>query len=246
MQDHVKFPVNFGRRDCDRLLSYAIQDADHTREEAFHFLWNIWMDFAMARTDRRNIGHLPVESSPHTRILEEYCGWKGRSGELVTLAIESGFMALEESEDTFWLVCTDFFPLNEELDVNRISAQKKGAYVRHARRAIKEGDAMAGDLFKIMEIRGQKGLLDKFPEESRRHCVSIITSISRVLGLPSVTEGVLNDECLSMSYDIICHHDPDTIERVFMWLMANRAESSIPKREDLILRNFKSYIEKSQ
>jgi hypothetical protein len=175
-------PINFGHRQCDRLLVRALAtNPGRERETVLWMMFLCWQDYATAREDRRNV---PLDASlravsPSIVILEEFIGWKAEAGGFVAAAIEAGFFLLTPvTDDEAELILTDFFPANAV--ASNLTNSERGGVSKAFNTGMARAEVAAADQLKL--FKAQPGpLLPDASEREIKAAILFVHSISQAL-----------------------------------------------------------------
>jgi hypothetical protein len=238
----LSLPLNFGHRQCDRLLVLSFAASEHER---FKILWmalRVWQDFATAREDRREVPADPAArtSSPAVQILEDYIQWDGEKGRFVEEGIKAGFFLLSPiSEQTAELILADFFPANASS--RQVSVSQLGGIGKRYANVLLRAEASASDqlqLFKAQNVQPVEGASPKELKEATKLIHSICLALMRVAPKSEEWKGVLLEKAVTLVRD----HSPDERESVLRWFIGNRSDQRIAQRTDLVLDQFPTFI----
>lgn len=239
---NLTVPVNFGHRQCDRLLYLKLATTDHSRASIFHMMFLVWQDFATAREDRRRV---PAEEAaratcPTVSILEEYIGWTSAPGGFITAAITAGFFILTpvapgEAE----LVLTDFFPANA--GSTRIGNSELGGIGKSYKRLHTLAEIAAVDQLRLFESTG--GLtLEGVTDRQKKTALQLIHGICMALKRQKPADETWKTSLIGKSLEILGRTTDEQRVAVVKWFMKNRDSQRIGLRLDLVLDQFESFI----
>lgn len=242
-------PVNFGERQCDRMLLSKLRTSESNAEWRSYLLWmmlQVWRDFAIARDDRRLV---PKDERARRQcdavlILEEYCGWNGDPGKFVQAAIDCGFFQLvsvdaENSE----LVLVDFFPANHAA-AREITSSKLGGIsksINIARRAAQEQSTEQLGLFE----RTNDPVLKEHGKDRVMSALFLVCQICRILGWKSPESAQWRDSLTVKALAVLDSTTELERELACKWFVANRKSQEIPTRIDFVLDKFGEFVTKA-
>ncbi len=232
-------PLNFGHRQCDRLLVRSLAP----KVERDSVLWKallIWQDYATAREDRRQVPADPAARATcaAVAILEEFIGWEGESGGFVEPAIQSGFFMLTPvSEHVSDLVLTDFFPANAS--AVRVTNAQAGGVGRSMNKIAERAEIAASDQLKLFE---RDGSLPQMDANRARAALKLIHSICLALKRQSPVDDTWKNTLIPLAAEVIREVPAHERDCVLRWFIANRQDQRIPLRLDFVLQQFKTFI----
>lgn len=235
----LSLPIDFGRRQCDRLLVRNLAKGD----DRGSILWQallIWQDYATAREDRRQVPADPVARAKcdAVAILEEFIGWTGGAGEFIESAINAGFFLLTPVNGQVCdLVLTDFFPANANFA--KLSNSEVGGVGKSFSRVKRDAELAASDQLKLFEREGGLGGLD---ENKARAALRLINAICNSLKRQFPVDDTWKSVLIPKACEIIRQVPEADRECVFKWFIKNRSSQRIPLRLDFILDQFKDFI----
>lgn len=235
-------PINFGHRQCDRVLIRALAAFNLDREAILWKMFLVWMDFGTAREDRRNVPADPADraASATVAVLEEFIGWKLKPGEFVKAGIDSGFFLLTPvSEDLSELILADFYPANAS--ATTLTNSEAGGISKSLRGVKLKAEAAASDQLTLFRSTG--GIpVEGVTEKQVKQALLLVHSICQSLKRASPTDEVWRQTILAKALDLIKETDESERESVIRWFIKNRSSQRIPIRLDLVLDQFKSFI----
>jgi len=239
---NLTVPVNFGHRQCDRLLYLKLATTDHTRASIFHMMFLVWQDFATAREDRRRV---PADGKaraacPTVSILEEYIGWSREPGGFIAAAIDSGFFMLTPvSPVEAELVLADFFPANS--NSTRIGNSELGGIGKSYKRLHTLAEIAAVDQLRLFEATG--GLsLEGVNDRQKKTALQLIHGICLALKRQKPSDETWKTSLIGKAVEILGRTTDEQRVAVVKWFMKNRHSQRIGLRLDLVLDQFESFI----
>lgn len=238
MSAEVRYPITFLQRDCDRLLGAAL--APHcggsTKRAAYH-LYRMWHDYAVNGTDRREITAEEAAECQTALVIELASEWEGPRGVLVMEAIKAGFLKVVEGEKPS-LQLAGFYPLNSPASRN---AQRKGAYQRSVRGALRKASHDADNQVELWE-QASSELAHAMEPGLRKQAVALVLQVCRCRMCPPPKEQAWQAGLLKTAADLIVTRSQDELDAVMRYVVENRASVELPYRPDLILADFKKYL----
>ncbi len=240
----VKYPESFLSRPCDRRFLALVGD----RVQGALCAYRIWADYSIGSSDRRRLSE-PLDggkvscSDREVLIMEEFCDWDGARGGLVRAAVDSGFLTLVEAGGGVDLVCTGFYPLNSK---SALSMQQKGAYANAVSRANKKADKTSAEQMDIFERNGHEVSKVELSDGQKREAIKLVQILGRVMRLKELASSDWRASLVEEASAVCGKYLVAEREMVFRWLMMHRADAEIPKRVDLILKNFADYMERAR
>jgi hypothetical protein len=235
----VSYPQSFLHRPEDRSFLMELKAAGCDENAARLMLYRIWADYATGGSDRRPVDLSDLAQDRQVRVLESFCEWTGKSGDMVRLGIASGFLRTEPSAGGGdMLICTGFYPINSNWNAKGNSFQRRGAYTRILAANLKESLRSADEREELWSRSGG-GAFKDIPAESRREALVFINRICRALKIPAPADSVLAaGGVFNLAVQAIQTHSVKSIDSTLMWLLSNRGAQSIPDRIDAILREW--------
>ena len=244
MSAAICYPMSFLERPEDRSLLGELGSAGVSAEVARLTLYLIWKDFATGGGDRRKIAEGQLAGDRQVRVLESYCGWKGGEGELVRMAIDSGFLSLgTEGEDRF-LVCTGFFPLNSAFSGKGTGFQRRGGLTR----ALRSQDKRAGEEAKkhndLLSRSSVPGFSD-VPAEDREQALTFIHRVCRARAINVPSDGLLAGGVFRMAVECARATSPEDAQNTLIWILSKRNSPDLSNRLDALLREWPTLVKRA-
>jgi hypothetical protein len=244
----LTLPLNFGERQCDRLLLSRLKSThpDGARADSVQWLmFLIWKDFGIARDDRREVPlEVPARAGSDTvLILEQYCGWWGAQGAFVEAAIATGFFNLVPIDAaTADLILVDFFPANHS-DARDVSNSARGGIrkgVNLARRAAESDTKEQLHLF----LQSGHSLMNSHNLNDLKLALLFVHQVCNLLRRPKPSVGEWQAALVVKALDVLAATSDREREAAFQWFVKNRASQEIPLRLDFVIDGFPGFVEK--
>jgi len=261
----LHFPIDFERREDARRFCRAIGDAD----KALAYLFRMWVDWATTGVDYRELRDLPARAEGElpeatmivwnecelTFIIEDFCGWTGKPGELLGNALAAGVLRLErrgmDGFGTEGLVLNNFWQFNSHLSPHHKTMQQKGAIARNARRTAKEIEVEAAHQVDVIKGRGKQFALpldvQATPDETKK-AVALIMMIDRACGKPlrKSSEYTQNEQLMINALNVVRGVPREDIEKVYEYVIANRDNPRLGKIPGRIIEHFGEHLGKAK
>lgn len=237
----VAYPTSFLERPEDRSFLIELEFASIPKETARLILYRIWSDFATGGSDRRKIEAENLAEDRQVRVLENYCEWTGGPGELVRMAVASGFLTIINGDSGKHLICTGFYPINSAFNAKGRSFQRRGGLSRvlNAQSQAAQGDA--DDFEKLWERTGNP--FQDVPPEICRRAILLISNITRALGLKNPTNEELKTGIMRMAIEIVQSTNEKDVSETLLWLLSKRKDPEmVNARLDTVLRQFPNHL----
>ncbi len=241
----VKYPENFLSRPCDRDFLSRFEN----KKEASYYAYRLWADFNTGNSDRRKLdkqldGGVPSAGDRNILILEEFCDWAGKRGDLIADAVRSGFLEIDTDEaDCCHLVCADFYPLNNRAGM---SMQRKGAFTQALSKASADAGKLAVDQMNLFGATKHAVSEMQITDQVKQDAVDFVMVVCRVMRFDNLAATDWTTQLVLDAADIVSRYTDAERKNTFIWLMAHRADSDIPKRADLVIKNFDDYNAKAR
>jgi hypothetical protein len=254
MTPALHIPVDFERREDVRRFCRAIGDAD----KGLAYLFRMWIDWATAGHEFRKIRDLPASGDiawdelELTYIIEDFCGWTGKTGELLGKAMASGVMRLERRDlggfGSEGLVLDAFWQFNSHLSPTHKTMQQKGAIAKHARKAVDETHSAASHQVDLIEGRGRQFALPldaKVTSEETKNCVALIMVLDRACNKPlrKSLEYTQNESLMTSALHVVRKFSKEDIDAVHEYIIANRDNPRLGKIPERILERFGEHLD---
>lgn len=240
----ICYPTSFLERNTDRSFLIELGVAGVSKPEAKLILYRIWADYGTSGSDRRPVNPGDLSNDRQVLIIEQFCDWSGRRGDLVRMAIESGFLKLESGDGGAVLVCDGFYPINSAWSSTGRSFQRRGAYSK----VLKKQQEEAVEMVKRQEELFQRTASSHFTgmsAEERTAGRMLITGICRALGVNTPKDDVLDAGPMRMAVEIVKERDDAQVREVLLWMLSQRKSGTIPvDRIDAVLREWPEYVRK--
>jgi hypothetical protein len=242
----VSYPQSFLHRPEDRSFLMELSAAGLSAAESCCILYRIWADFSTGGSDRRPVDAENLAADRQVRVLESFCEWKGVPGEMVRLAVMSGFLRVEPAPaGGSLLVCNGFYPINSNWNAKGNSFQRRGAYTRILGADLKKSLQSAQEREELWSRTGG-GVFKDLPAETRREALVFINRVCRALKMTVPADSVLSTAGLfSLAVTCIQSHSVKSIDNTLMWLLSNRTGQAVPDRLDAILRDWPALTQKA-
>jgi hypothetical protein len=241
----ICYPRSFLERPEDRRFLMELKHLEAPEDSARLYLYRLWADYATGGSDRREITHPEAEIGKDgaVRLLEDFCGWVGVSGDLVRAALAAGFLSIDSRDGKRALVCTGFFPINSAWCRDGKSMQKKGGLARAAQnqKRATERDAAARETLWLR----RNDEFDVTPEQ-RGAALRFVMRLCRAVNLATPDDEALRAGPFRKAAEILDRADEATVERTLLWLISNRSEPDIPQRIDQLLRGWDTFVSRAQ
>lgn len=240
----ICYPSSFLERPEDRSFLIELSFVSIPKDTARLILYRIWADFATGGSDRRQIDAENLEQDRQVRVLENFCEWSGRAGELVRMAVGAGFLTVERGESATMLVCKGFYPTNSAWNAKGRGFQKRGGLSRVLK---VHGEKADGDVEELEKLWARTGnpFTDIDPE-ILLHATRLICRICRTLAIKNPTATELQSGIMRMAIELVQASDEAQIKETLLWLLSRRKEPDMPDRLDVILRAWPGYVEKAK
>lgn len=243
-QATICYPSSFLERPEDRSFLIELNFASVAKDAAKLILYRIWADFATGGSDRRQILAEDLQNDRQVRVLENFCEWTGTPGDLVRMAIGAGFLVVEHSELGAMLVCKGFYPTNSAWNAKGRGFQKRGGLSRVLK---VHGEKAEGDVEDMEKLWAKTG--NPFPEvdpDTRLEASRLIFRICRTLNLKTPTTTELQSGIMRMAIELVLAADEPQIKETLLWMLSRRNEPDMPKRLDVVLREWPSHAAKAK
>ncbi len=238
------YPTSFLERPVDRSFLVELEFANVPKDSARLILYRIWADFATGGSDRRRIEAADLAEDRQVRVLESFCEWAGKSGDLVRMAVDAGFLTLSGGDEGRHLVCEGFYPINSAFNSKGRSFQRRGGLSRVLQ---KHNLAAAGDADQLEKLWERTGnpFQDVAPEICRRAAI-LISNITRALGKPSPTTEELKTGIMRMAIENVQATNEKDQAETLLWILSRRKDPEMENsRLDSILRAWPTYVQKA-
>lgn len=260
----LHIPIDFERREDVRRFCRAIGDND----KALAYLFRLWTDWATAGCEFRELPEpLPIKSAETfgvntdwpqielAHIIEDFCGWSGPEGELVTKALRSGVIKAERRQrnggECWGLVLNDFWTFNAHFSKQYKTMQQKGGIAKGARHAANEAKSAANHQVTLIEGRGKQFALPldaAVTSEEIKKCVGLIMLMDRACDKPmrKSSEYSQNEPLMNTALYVVRNYQQHDIEKVYEYVIANRDNPRLGKIPERILEQFGKHLEASR
>jgi hypothetical protein len=240
---HLTLPLNFGERQCDRLLLARLASPTCGKQAILWMAFMVWRDFGIARDDRRQVP-LDPQARAHCDavvILEQYCGWEGAAGHFVESAISSGFFLLTPVDELAAdLVLVDFFPANRS-EARQISNSKLGGISKGMNIARRDAAAAAAEQLGLFE-KSDSPVLKAYTKNEIKNALFLVHQVCRILRRQAPVANEWREALASKAITVLNAHTEAELESAFRWMSANRDSQEIPPRLDFILDGFAKFV----
>lgn len=242
----TSYPSNFLTRPCDRDLLARLEESGLEPDLAELTLYRIWRDFASGGSDRRLLAGDPPDLY-HDRaitLLEKFCKWSWQDGMLVTLAVDAGFLAIDQGADGSHLVCRDFYPINSKFSAGGKSFQRKGALTRVLTRELESADKKAAEHLQLWERNSASNFELGTPEQREQVLVflhAVCNSAAKPMPPDSALRGGLFNAALK------CLDTPQSDRKdTLLYLISLRKDQSMPADVAAILHTWPALVAKAK
>ena len=240
----ICYPSSFLERPEDRSFLIELSFAKIPKDTARLILYRIWADFATGGSDRRKIDAEKLEDDRQVLVLENFCEWAGRAGDLVRMAIGSGFLAVERGESATMLVCKGFYPTNSAWNAKGRGFQKRGGLSRVLKVHGEKADGDVEDMEKLWARTGNP--FADVHSDTLLEATRLIFRICRTLSLKNPSSAELQSGIMRMALELVQASEESQIKETLLWLLSRRKEPDMPDRLDAILRAWPSYVDKAK
>jgi hypothetical protein len=240
----ICYPYAFLERPEDRSLLFELTHAGLSEDQAKLILYRIWAEFATGGSDRRRLESEDMAAERQVRMMEAFCHWSGGPGELVRLAVLSGFLRIDRTDDGVSLICVGFYPINSAWSKDGRSFQRSGGLSRSLTKKKEKVDQDAGKREELWE----RTQADPFPDvapEVRREALRFAMLLCRAVGFPYPTDGELAAGVMRMAIETVTSCDEAQRRETMLWITGRRKEQDMPTRLDAILREWPSFVAKA-
>ena len=247
---NLTVPLNFGERQCDRMLLHELRSSGSSPEMKCLVRWMaflVWKDFGIARDDRRSV---PVDSvsraiCPAVIIIEQYIGWEGKPGQFVEAAIAAGFFQLVPLDaSSAELVLVDFFPANHS-HARDITNSKLGGVNKGVNIALRHAETATAEQLTLFQ-KTRSTLLDAHSKPDLKAALLLIHQICKVLKRPAPIAEEWQEALTVKALDVKKRHGEAAIQDTLRWFVANRDSQEVQSRLDFILDRFDEFAAKGK
>lgn len=234
----ISYPRNFLERPEDRafLISFRGQEAKPAQVK-FH-LYRMWADFATGGGDTRLVssGTECLSSDPAALMIEEFCQWEGDPGDLVSRCLKSGFLSYEPRESGGGVLrCTGFMQANQASFGKLGSMQKAGGHARGRQRQKAAAERETKEMLELWKRNGTESP-DGMTAPQAEQSVLFILRVCRAMNWKKPSMDEMRSGSMRMAGEILVKSSSERLEKVVLWLIANRNAMDMPTRLDQLLR----------
>lgn len=237
----VTYPLTFLLRPCDDALRHELAASGISEESAKLMLFLVWQNFAIGGSHRREVSaDGPLSADQKALSIERACGWPGKSGAFLDLAVSCGFLAVESGAGTRYLSCHGFQEFNRG---KAKSIQRHGGLVRALKSHLREAEKFIDDKEELWRRTGG-GAFEGLSPDRRRSAMVFLMRICRALSKTLPSDAVLSNGTIHLAAKCVEDH-ADSIEKTLLWVFDHRTEIQIPERLDEIVRAWPDYARKA-
>lgn len=250
MKQALHLPLDLDLREPVRRLGHRLGNT----EQAIFVVFRLWQDWGRCGVEFRALKHSPtgaLEAHCWDRedlafVIEGYCGWKGKLGDLLLACVASEVLYLECRNGVHGFTLRDFWGYNEHLSPGHKTIQQLGGLARQGKRQLAEIEKASGDQIRILDAQGVLPLeFRAATADERKRAVGLLMRLDRACGLPVRRTTEYTEAILCRALEVIRQHTPDEIGKVESWLIAGRAISDVSKVPDRILADFTQCLAKA-
>jgi hypothetical protein len=243
-------------RDDLRRLAQRLRPTHGESAKAMASLYfvRLWCDWGRAGVQWRPLdnafgGHVHRwDKEPIAYILEEFCEWKGETGELVKLWMEVGMLTMVQRGDLWGMTLNDFWTCNVHLSPDYKTTQQRGGLAKAERRRQADVDDMAAQQQRLLEAQGALVFSEalKVSEEEEKRAIAFLMRMDRACGAPVRHTSEYNGELLTKAVGIIRTYKNESIVMVERYLHKNRDNVEVVKIPNRVVANFDAYFGKAE
>jgi hypothetical protein len=204
-------------------------------------LYRVWRDFGSGGTDRRGLrlaGEDPAGAAlgadPQVRLLASSSGFTGEPGKFAALAIESGFLALDQAADgSRQLVCAGFYPINAPS--GGAGSRSRGAFERSRRNQRQKAEDSSESHLKLWN---RTGVASALTDGQQKQAMVFLYSIARALhpmAMPADETLQRPGGLLEKAWALIQAHPEAEIDSTLRWLIAMRKDPRVKRDFGVLL-----------
>jgi hypothetical protein len=253
----LHLPLDFESSGPMRLFARKLAaDGESQRVLASLYALRIWIDWGMARVEWRPL-KFPVVEDPSTHswdrenlsfVIEEAARWTGKSGALLSAAVESGLIEVIHCPDqSFALSLAGFWALNEHLSPSFKTIQQIGNAAMQAKKALQDSERLATERRKIFESQG----ILPFDEAAaptpteQEACYALFMRIYRVCDLPLPDAAAFTSTAMHDTLKAIRNWTPTRIAAAEAEILSRRTDVDFVKNPARIIENFAEWVKRS-
>lgn len=252
----LHLPLDFEMREDVRRLVQRLKPAlgEAAKPMAAAYFVRLWCDWGRAGVQWRSLD-VPFQGVEHpwakeaiAHMLEEFCDWKGATGDLVKIFMETGMVQIFQRGDLYGLVLNGFWELNAHLSPDFKTTQQKGGMAKAEKSRQADAEKMAAQQQLILEKQGALALdeaLKVSPEEQKR-AIAFVMSMDRACGLPVRGSVQYSPELLQTAVRIIRAYKRENIVLVERYLHKHRNNPEVIKIPDRVIENFDEVYRKAE
>lgn len=213
------------------------------------YVVRLWMDYGKNQTEWRPLKN-PVREGVQIdwaaedicHIIEEFCEWKGKTGELIAMFLESGILALAAHGDLNGLLLKDFSKYNPHLLPGYRSIQSQGGRALKAKRHASENATLAEQQHRLLQ-----GTMKLEPDlaasqEEEKKAILLVLRMFRACQLPVPSSEAYTKPLVTQAVNIIRKHDNNDITLVEIYLRDHIEDPGVVKIPERIIHNFGDYL----
>lgn len=236
----MRIPPVFCSRPCDRQLSMALaRDCGIHRAEARGLMLGLWQNHSM---DPVTGIRLAADVSSYA-VVEDFCGWRGNPGTLISTAASSAFLIREDMPGGFPAYVPYGFSEANPPEKARRTFGREGGLAKSVNSALRKAE---GDASTLMEFfrRHDAGFLTSCSPAELRTAMVFIEQINRIMRWPSRQDASFMTVCVAKAIPTLAslgsHRDT-----FLAWLALHREHHDTPQRIDTLLDQTPSMLSKA-
>lgn len=252
----LHLPLDFEMRDDVRRLVIRLKETagEFAKPLAATYFVRLWADWGRSGVEWRSLD-LPFQGVEHpwekeaiAHMIEEFCDWRGRTGELLKIFMETGLVQTFQRGDLYGLLLNSFWEFNAHLAPGFKTVQQKGGLAKAEKTRQYEAEKMAAQQQLVLEKQGALKLdeaLKVSPEEEKR-AIAFIMSMDRACGVRVRNSIQYSAPLLQLAVAIIRAYPREKIMLVERYLYKNERNPEVVKIPDLVIQKFDEVYRKSE